>query len=125
MLRYLLRYTIDRSSGDPVIVAELQEVPKLRSYLDAARHARGLLDRFNSHLRPGERRRNLHSVRVLPSRLDECDGVHDWEKSCLVTQSDGGRMYDTMQCTVCGVTGKRYGLGGYVTPDPVKTKRGK
>lgn len=35
---------------------------------------------------------------------------HDWEKSCLVTQSGRGGLFDSYRCKGCGATSKRYGV---------------
>lgn len=40
--------------------------------------------------------------------------VHNFDKQNLVTQKTGGRMYDTLRCKKCGITGKRYGLDEYI-----------
>lgn len=36
---------------------------------------------------------------------------HDWDKTNLVTINKNGLMYDTYKCSICGIKGKRYGIG--------------
>ena len=43
---------------------------------------------------------------------------HVWHKDCLHTLKDQhGRLYDRQKCRRCGITGKRYGLRGFVNRD--------
>ena len=52
---------------------------------------------------------------------------HDFSKTNLFTQAKRGQtMHDTYKCKSCGVTGKRYGLQGFIILDkpgvPCKSK---
>ncbi len=42
---------------------------------------------------------------------------HSWEKTNLATIIQGGRVYDKMKCTVCGITGKRHGVEQSINRD--------
>ena len=76
------------------------------------RFARGLVERFNGSLRPGERPREFVAV-----ELDAGEGVlrHSWSKTNLVTIGRGrGPTHDTHRCRVCGATAKMVVLGEIV-----------
>lgn len=79
---------------------------------DPEKGAQGIIDNFNNTLRPNERPRKILKF------LDHEGGKvypHDWGKVSLVTEIGG---YDRMECNVCGITGKRHGLGqNGVEPD--------
>jgi hypothetical protein len=73
--------------------------------------ANELLDQFNAR----ESNPAFKRVFVIGRRLPLKDEIkHDWKKWGLVTQKGG---YDTYKCSYCQATGKRHGLGSYVTPD--------
>lgn len=76
-----------------------------------------ILDNFNSTLRPGELPRRL--IRIVSSEGEPAKHIipHSWEKQNLVTISDKHGVYDKMKCRVCGIFGKRFGLGPYVQRD--------
>lgn len=80
------------------------------------RHCQFLMSRFNATLRPGEIAREVLRVRnnPLPTLLKQ----HNWKKKSLVTEKGG---YDKYQCEDCGVTGKRWGLVEFITPDRKNT----
>lgn len=69
---------------------------------------RWLIDRFNSTLRPGERPRELMSAKSAGKATGT---QHNWEKTNLMTRMGFGSTFDEMKCRVCGVTGRRYGVG--------------
>ena len=73
-----------------------------------------MLRRFNLGLRPGEEPRQL--VRVV-KLSDEGLGKHSWEKTNFITIKGRHGMYDTAKCRKCGVTAKRFGIGGDHVPD--------
>jgi hypothetical protein len=73
---------------------------------DPEKYARGIIDKFNNTLRPYEKPREFVDLKVVDDRK-----LHDWGKTNLITVVKGGRSYDTMKCEVCGITGKRFGLG--------------
>ncbi len=67
---------------------------------------------FNDTLRPGEKARRYVSVNLIGE-----SEVHDWRKSNLVTVANHRGTHDVMKCEACGITGKRFGIGGGVTRD--------
>ena len=82
---------------------------------DPLEWGRKLIDRFNKSLKLGESKREVVDVTISyeRSRL-----VHIWEKTNLVTISNNQGSYDTARCSLCGVTGKRFGLGQNIRLDP-------
>ena len=44
-------------------------------------------------------------------------GEHSWKKDCLVTQMGPDGPNDNYKCSVCGITGKRFGLGSRLSVD--------
>lgn len=77
--------------------------------------AQGIIDFWNSTLRPGDNKREL--VKVVCDETTAGDQRHDWTKTNLVTIIKSGRSWDECKCVMCGVTGKRYGLGPDVQLD--------
>lgn len=94
--------------------------PSVRSQQNAEDEANRMIERFNATLRPYEKPRTLLSVAFGEGDSEETKPMrvrHQWEKTNLITvKGRGGNYYDEMRCSNCGITGKRYGLGG-VTPD--------
>ncbi len=76
-----------------------------------------VLDFFNSTLRPGEKPRRI--VRIVSSEGEAAKHIipHSWEKQNLVTINDKHGTYDKMKCRICGIAGKRFGLGPAVQLD--------
>lgn len=72
---------------------------------------------FNRTLRPGELPRR--AVRIVSSEGEPAKHIipHAWEKQNLVTISDKHGIYDKMKCRVCGIVGKRFGVGPHIQPD--------
>ena len=70
-----------------------------------------VIDHFNAT-------REKHELeRVLVAAISiskDAPKPHTWQKASLVTERGG---YDRYRCTVCGATGKRYGLNDFITPD--------
>lgn len=60
--------------------------------------------------------RELVSVEVIEDNT-VVKHEHKWEKENLVTIVKGEYIYDIMKCSVCGITGKRYGLSSDVQRD--------
>jgi len=80
------------------------------------KYVQSVLDNFNKTLKPGESRREISGhVRVLDFTNRK---EHDWEKTNLVTIKKAGRMFDTWRCSSCGITAKRFGIGGPIVIDP-------
>jgi len=71
------------------------------------------IDNFNSTLREHERPRVFLSVEMI----GKSDIKHAWGKTNLITVMGKEVIYDTYQCSVCGITGKRYGLSERITRD--------
>jgi len=81
------------------------------SWLDCS--PKEMVQEFNTTLHPGERARKLIDYEILEGE----NKPHSWKKTNLVTQIKNGLQFDSYRCDICGVTGKRYGLGGYITLD--------
>ena len=83
---------------------------------DPEKWAKAIVARFNCTLRPGEKRRELVEVEILDVVSFK---EHTWKKQNLTTVLDAyGGSHDVMKCKVCGITGKRYGLGPGIALDP-------
>lgn len=79
---------------------------------------KGCVTRWNATLRPGERERVFVSATITEIIDAQAKIEHRWGKTNLVTIDNGRqRLHDTARCSVCGITGKRFGLGD-VTRDP-------
>ncbi len=78
-----------------------------------------MMRRFNSSLHPNERVRKVIDYEIL----EGVNKPHTWRKSNLVTVSNAGKYYDIYKCKVCGVTGKRFTLGSFITIDKKYKKR--
>lgn len=88
------------------------DVPMLKTADDVRDYCETILSRFNSGRRPGELPRHMVSLEIGGD-----SDVHDWRKVNAATVMKGTSNYDVMRCAVCGVTGKRYGLGSTVRRD--------
>lgn len=109
-----MKFTITvRNIGEERTWTEPEERDGVTTLAEAEKWSRDTIDRFNDTLRPGESPRELISVTVDESSSGNIK-KHDWEKSNLVTISPqgGGAFYDTYKCNRCGITAKRYGIGG-------------
>lgn len=72
-----------------------------------------LIEGFNQNLRPGELRRELVCVERLGASTD-----HTWYKRTDgMSARIGGRIVDVMECSKCGVTGKKAGLSSVIKRD--------
>lgn len=66
-----------------------------------------LIQSFNRTCRPGESERVLLKTEVVGISTE-----HDWfKRTDGMSTSFRGRMADIMECSKCGITGKRFGLG--------------
>ncbi|OOM73966.1 hypothetical protein CLPUN_42040 [Clostridium puniceum] len=75
-----------------------------------------MVNSFNSTLKQGESARELVDAEIIDS--DSIPKLkHKWEKTNLVTLRNRNGSYDAMKCSCCGITGKRYGIGGRVLKD--------
>jgi hypothetical protein len=93
---------------------EAYDDPAVSTLAQAVAKGRALVDHFNSTLRPKEKARAFLGAAIVgPSE------VHQWEKSSLVTQTRGRQSFDTMKCTACRITGKRFGLGPSIVRDSI------
>jgi hypothetical protein len=89
--------------------------------IDAKDYAEKLIINYNTTLRPHEVARELVDVIVVDEN-SEVIHQHNWEKQNLVTIVRGNSIYDTMKCSMCGITGKRYGLVGIQRDSKYKAK---
>lgn len=102
-----------KNAGYPDSSAWWEEIDE--NIKDAKAYAKTLIDDFNNTLRPNEQPRELLEVVVLDA---ESRKQHSWSKTNLITiQPRRGASYDTYECQICGVTGRRYGLAESVTID--------
>ena len=83
---------------------------EIKSEEEANEWSARCIQRFNDTLRPGERERVL--VRVVFDHPENQElQQHSWEKTNLYTVLDPRLgLYDTLACTSCGITAKRYGM---------------
>lgn len=93
----------------------------ITSEVEARKYAEQIIENFNNTLRPDEKARKLLDVTFEDNKREP---LHVWRKSNLYTLVDG-RMnaYDTLRCTVCEVTAKRYGLCQIVIDRHFRAKR--
>lgn len=94
----------------------LDEEYDIANDVDPVAYCSDLIDYFNDTLRLGESPRELISVEVVSSE-DSVNTAHSWGKTNLFTIISNLGSYDKMQCKVCGITGKRYGLSSCIRLD--------
>lgn len=82
---------------------------------DANVYMNRIIDRFNNTLRKGESQRTLIGIEEIENGI--CVQQHQWEKTNLVTIHGRNGMYDTCKCSICGITGRRYGISSFVERD--------
>lgn len=92
---------------------EQEDRADVRNIEAAQRWSEETIEQFNATLRQHERPRKL--IYVFPTPLEQQDpsvkARHTWRKMNLYTHSDRLGNYDIMECSICGVTGKRFNLG--------------
>ena len=82
--------------------------PSIKNLEDAQKWSFALIQKFNDTLRLGEKPRKIVSVSLAGESESQ---PHDWRKMNLVTVMDHLLgFYDILQCRVCGITAKRFGL---------------
>jgi len=104
---------IVRHKGGTETWSEPYDRPNLQTLDDACRWARETIDLFNFSLRPSERERELVELKEI-QQAKGASSTHTWQKTSLVTQIFHGQLFDAMRCSVCGITGRRYGISGAV-----------
>ena len=92
-------YTAIIQSGDK----QWEEHHGVPDLLDPEETVKTTLRMFNE-----QRKTNYTFVRFKHQRSKNIKHVHNWTKKTLVTERGG---FDKMECTNCGATGKRYGMG--------------
>lgn len=68
----------------------------------------------------GEESRELMDVIIIDESAKPKE--LDWHKTNLVTVIGRSGIYDEMKCSVCGITGKRHGLGDVTRDNKYKAK---
>ena len=91
------------------------ERPEVTDQASAEKAAVQIIDFFNSTCQPGESHRTLLATALAAGKAVQ---NHKWEKTNSFTIIEkGGAMYDTMKCSRCGITGRRYNIRGGVLLD--------
>lgn len=104
-----MRFTIRvRNDKDGREWEEQYNKNEVRDQASAEKKGRQLVQYFNDTLRPHESPRTF-----LSATIGEGNALlaHDWYKTNLTTIVERGRVYDTAECSRCGITAKRFGLG--------------
>ena len=92
----------------------------IHSIEEAKVWAKETIAMFNRTLRPHEIERTVVRVEELKEVTESMAEAssHDWEKTNLVTIiNEYFGSHDTVKCRICGITGKRFGLGLNVARD--------
>lgn len=81
-------------------------------------YGRRIIDRFNSTLREGEKPRVFLGVEIIDVNSFK---EHNFRKTNMTTIIGThvlkGKVYDTVKCERCGITGKRFGLSDTIKYD--------
>ena len=109
-----MRFKVEvKNVGETATWIEEFDKPGINTLDEAEAWARRTVAWFNStHTWAEEPDRDV--VKILPAESAASD-EHDWHKTNLMpltvpAGSRAGSLNDAMECLVCGVTGKRYGL---------------
>lgn len=106
-MRFIIK--VQHADANPETWDEDYNRPEIKTFQEAQTWSYVLVKNFNATLRPGERPRNVVSVRLDESAPTLPD--HDYVKQNLVTLIDPrGGFYDVLKCRYCAVSGRRYGL---------------
>jgi hypothetical protein len=92
---------------------ELYDRPNVTNKEGAEEYGKELIEFFNSTLGPKEKSREFVGIEIL----SDDTLIHSWDKTNAVTILKNGSMYDTYKCSICGITGKRFGLNSNITID--------
>lgn len=87
------------------------DIAEITTLEQAQEWAKTLMDNYNKTLRPQEVARELLDVRLVGAGV--VGKEHQWVKIMPLA----GNTYDVYRCSVCGVTGKRYGTSGGIKRD--------
>lgn len=92
--------------------------------VDVKVSAQRLVDWFNE----GQKARSLPLRQLFDVRVELVDEpagprAHEWSKTNLVTVADHRGVFDTVKCSRCGVTARRYGISHIVRQSPYRAKK--
>ncbi len=85
----------------------------IENITDPESYAKEIIENFNNTLRPNEKRRKYLGYEIISDKQ-----LHEWEKTNGATVFIKGNPFDLFQCSVCGITGKRYGVNSIICRDP-------
>lgn len=94
--------------------ATWKETYDVAEKINAEDYMNAMIENFNSSIRENERKRKLVGLKVIHDTLPQ---EHQWEKTNIATIHGRGSMYDTYKCKICGITGRRYGIGNVIKRD--------
>ena len=87
---------------------------------DPQKWSEGIIEWYNSTLRPHETARELLAVEIL-DQISIKD--HKWSKQNITTLTSPQGLYDSVKCERCGVVARRYGLTRIVRQTPYRAKK--
>lgn len=105
-----------RNSDSKKRWAEWCDWPNIQTTEMARKRAEDMVANYNSTRIGPEKKRTLVGLSVLPPKESK---EHDWRKTNLVTIGGFGNTaaHDSYRCSICGVTGKRFGLSPNIIRD--------
>lgn len=86
-----------------------EEIHKIPEGSNPKEYIENIITSFNK-----ERGYDYMLVRLKRTRKGTLRVVHNWQKVSLVTEKGG---YDKYKCSLCGATGRRYGVSNFIRPD--------